>query len=105
MEAASYCKESFVGAAGRTHNILIEVTLTDALNIITVIHSSSIPYLFKCVWNIQKANYEVSIGQIEKQTDEGKQKTKQGNLYHLDNNNSISAITSTIRRRGNNIYL
>jgi hypothetical protein len=55
---------------------------------------SSIQYLFKRLLNSQKANYEVSMSKRKKQK---KQKTNQGNLYHLDSNNcSVSAVTPII---------
>jgi hypothetical protein len=54
----------------------------------------SIHCLFTRLLNNQKANYEVSTSKIKK---ENKQKTKQGNLYNLDNNiSSVSAVTPII---------
>jgi hypothetical protein len=48
--------------------------------------------------NSPKANYKVILRKEKtKERNTYRQKVRQGNAYHLDNNNSISVITPTSR--------
>jgi hypothetical protein len=59
-----------------------------------IIQFTSVLCLFTCLLSSPKVNYKVCTNIERKSHTE----YKQGNLYHLDNNNSISAITPTIKR-------
>jgi hypothetical protein len=56
-------------------------------------------YLFTSLPDSPKANYKGSTSKETNKTNTHKQTIEQGNVRHLDNNHSISAIMPTTMRR------
>jgi hypothetical protein len=59
---------------------------------------NEILYLLTCFHSSPEANYKVSSSEESNKTNTLEQKIKQGKVYHLDNNHSISATTPTMMR-------
>jgi hypothetical protein len=89
------CQESIPGRPGSSPSLYRLIII---IIIIIIIIMTFFIYVFTCVLNRPKANYNVSTSKETYKTNTCTQKTKQGNVYHLANNQSISAIMGTMMR-------
>jgi hypothetical protein len=69
----------------------------NTLDVIVILTQSNF-YLYTCLLNSLKANYKVRISRPTNKHIHTNKKIQQGNIYHLDNSNSINAVISTMVR-------